>query len=106
MGVAEPRDPRPHAAQVLRFRPDARIAAAGVVDGPSSSDLFGLLWAALADVLGTAAAAVLLRRAGQRAVLRAPELVELSVTREAFEYRYTLPAAWSHPTLETRPALS
>ena len=102
----EPRKPRRPGGQVLHLRPDTRIAAAGPVDGPSSSELFGILWGVLADMLGTAAAAALVRRAAQRAVPRAPELVDLTVMRDAFEHRYTLPPAWKDATLETTPALS
>jgi hypothetical protein len=64
-----------------------------VVDVPMAA-LFGLLWDALADLLGAAAVAVLVRRAAYRAVPRCPELGELVVVREHHEYRYTLPDAW------------
>lgn len=60
----------------------------------SGAGLFGLLWESLADVLGTAATATLLRRAAQRAALRRPELAELAIARSHLEYRYTLPPAW------------
>jgi hypothetical protein len=67
--------------------------------------LFTLLWEALADVLGTAATAALLRRAARRAVLRYPELTELAISREKLEYRCTLPAAWAGVTEGTPLAL-
>jgi CheY-like chemotaxis protein len=41
---------------------------------PSTGDLFAVLWRALTDILGTAAAATLLRRAALRAGPRCPEL--------------------------------
>jgi hypothetical protein len=66
------------------------------VDVPAG-DLFTILWEALADVLGTAAAATLLRRAAQRALRRWPELKDLSFTRDSLEYRYSVPAAWNDP---------
>jgi hypothetical protein len=60
----------------------------------SSSGLFTLLWESLADVLGTAATATLLRRAARRAAPRSPELTELAIVRDNLEYTYTLPSAW------------
>ena len=60
----------------------------------SAGELFTVLWEALADVLGTAAAATLLRRSAQRAMPRWPELAGLSITRESLDYHYTVPPAW------------
>ena len=60
----------------------------------SGAGLFTLLWESLADVLGTAATATLLRRAARRAVPRSPELAELAISRDNLEYRYTLPSSW------------
>ena len=71
----------------------------------SAAILFKILWDALADVLGTAAAATLLRRAARRAAPRCPELAELGIERENLEYRYTLPSAWKDPAEGTPPAL-
>ena len=74
--------------------PGARqLAIAGA--GPTSAALFTLLWNALADLLGTAATATILRRAARRATARSPELAEVTIVRESSEYRYTLPSAWS-----------
>src|SRR5437899_10472845 len=53
--------------------------------------LFKLIWDSVADVLGTTAAATLLRRAEQRAVPRSPELGEFAILRTAAGYTYTLP---------------
>jgi hypothetical protein len=64
---------------------------------PSAAALFTLLWDALADLLGTAATAALLRRAAQRANRANPELAEVYVVREGLEYRYSLPSAWQAP---------
>ena len=72
-------------------RPTASPAGAEL----SVAALFTLLWEALADVLGTAATATLLRRAARRASPRYPELTELAISREKLEYRYTLPPAWA-----------
>ena len=71
----------------------------------SAAILFKILWEALSDVLGTAAAATLLRRAARRAAPRCPELAELAIERENLEYRYTLPSAWKDPAEGTPPAL-
>jgi hypothetical protein len=57
-----------------------------------------LLWNALADLLGTAATAALVRRAARRATRVSPELAELVVERDGLEYRYSLPEAWQTPT--------
>lgn len=67
----------------------------GAGTGLSAADLFKLLWDGLADVLGTAATAVLVRRAARRAAARNAELAELAITREKLEYRFTLPRAWT-----------
>jgi hypothetical protein len=57
--------------------------------------LFAIVWDTLADVLGTAAVAAIVRRATGRAAAESPELVDLVVSRENLEYRYTLPPTWS-----------
>ena len=72
----------------------------------SAAILFKILWDALADVLGTAATATLVRRAARRAAPRCPELAELAIARENLEYRYTLPPAWKEPAEGTPLALS
>jgi|SRR5437868_9776740 len=67
--------------------------------GPSSVDemrgaaLFKLIWDSVADVLGTTAAATLLRRAARRAMVRSAELAELAILRTEAGYTYTLPRA-------------
>src|SRR2546428_9642954 len=55
--------------------------------------LFKLIWDSFADVLGTTAAATLLRRAAQRATPRSPELGEFAILRTDAGYTYTLPRA-------------
>ena len=67
--------------------------------------MFTILWGALADVLGTAATATVLRRAARRATPRCPELAELAIERETLEYGYTLPPAWKEPRGSMPPAL-
>ena len=64
----------------------------------STATLFGFVWNTLAEVLGTAATAAIIRRAIQRATVQCPELVELVVRRDNLAYRYTLPPAWSKTT--------
>jgi hypothetical protein len=71
----------------------------------SSAALFTLLWDSLADLLGTAAAATLVRRAARRAAPRSPELDELAIVCENREYRCTLPSAWDDWTGGTQRAL-
>jgi hypothetical protein len=68
--------------------------AGGAAAALSAAELFNVLWEALADILGTATAATLLRRAAQRAARRFPELAALSIARESLEYRYVVPPAW------------
>ncbi len=67
----------------------------------SAAAVFTLLWNALADLLGTAAAAMLMRRAASRH----PELAELTIVRQGLEYRYTLPSTWTEGTGGTQCAL-
>jgi len=71
----------------------------------SAAILFAALWEELADVLGTAATATLLRRAARRALPRCPQLAELAIQRENLEYRYTLPPAWKDAAEGTPIAL-
>ena len=60
----------------------------------SVAALFAILWDALADVLGTAATATLVRRAARRAARRCLELDELVITRKSLDYSYDCPPAW------------
>lgn len=61
----------------------------------SPAMLFGVLWEALNDIMGSAATATLVRRAVKHASSRSPGLDGLAITRERFEYRYALPEAWN-----------
>lgn len=72
---------------------------------PTAAALFASLWDALADLLGTSAAAVLLRRAARHATGRSPELAEITIVREGLEYRYTLPRVWHERAGEPHLAL-
>jgi hypothetical protein len=71
----------------------------------SVSALFTILWDALADLLGTAATATLLKRAARRAQARSPELAELAIQRQGLGYSYTCPPSWSGRSIGTPPAL-
>jgi hypothetical protein len=63
--------------------------------GSTAEELFAVLWSELVAVLGTAAAATLVRRAAKRGATRSSELQSLRVVREGWEYQYTLPAGWA-----------
>ena len=67
--------------------------------------VFAMLWDALANLIGTAATATLVRRAAQRAVLRCPELGELIIVRTELDYTYTPPPAWKEGQGAATPAL-
>ncbi len=66
-------------------------------DGPSAAELFDLLWGSLADMLGTAATATLLRRAIKRVVSQISWSEPVVVTRNGLEYEYRLPETWKQP---------
>ena len=57
--------------------------------------LFAIVWDTLAEVLGTAAVAAIVRRAAGRAAAAHPELLELVIVRRDLQYQYTLPPSWS-----------
>jgi len=69
----------------------------------TAASAFAVLWTELVSVLGTAAAATLLRRAAKRACLRSADLIELRVERKGWEYQYALPADWSQRSPEESP---
>jgi hypothetical protein len=73
-----------------------------VVDGndpgaESAAELFDLLWGTLADVLGTAATATLLRRAIKQSAARTAWSEPAVVARDGLDYTYRLPEAWKQP---------
>lgn len=59
----------------------------------SSAELFDVVWRELSQVIGTTATAMLLRRAARNAANGAIE-AEVTIVREGFEHRYTVPDAW------------
>jgi hypothetical protein len=68
--------------------------------------LFDLLWATLTDVIGPTATAALLQRSIKRAAADQPELLELVISREQFDYTYTLPTSWTQTDTAPRSALT
>lgn len=62
----------------------------------TAAHLLAVLWTNLVDIMGTAAAASVLRRAVKRACVKLPELEALQIVREGWEYRCAAPEAWEH----------
>jgi len=63
----------------------------------SAAELFDLLWESLVDVLGTAATAIILRRAIQQAAFRTAYPEQVTVVRLGLEYEYRVPETWKQP---------
>jgi hypothetical protein len=61
---------------------------------PTTASLFGAVWDALTDLMGSSATATLVRRAAKRAASRQPELGVLTIHRPVFEYEYVIPERW------------
>jgi len=59
---------------------------------PTAGELFDLLWERLADLLGTAATATLVRRATKRAAAEA--LPTVIVNHNTLNYEYKVPESW------------
>jgi hypothetical protein len=66
-------------------------------DATSAAELFELLWESLADLLGTAATATLVRRAVKRVALQTSRSESVVVTRKGLEYGHLLPETWKRP---------
>lgn len=66
-------------------------------DAGCAAELFELLWESLADVLGTAATATLLRRAIKRAASRLSSAEPVIVVRHGLDYESRLPETWTQP---------
>jgi hypothetical protein len=69
-------------------------------DAISAAELFELLWESLADVLGTAATATLLRRAIKRAAAHTSWSEPVIIARKGLDYEYRLPETWQQPDNE------
>jgi hypothetical protein len=61
------------------------------------ADLFDLIWSSLADTLGTAAAATLIRRAAKQAGRTTPDVPSITINRNTVTYGYEVPAIWRRP---------
>src|SRR5688572_13894231 len=83
------------------MRPIGRAASPAVDVGDhgegeiAGAALFAIVWDALAELLGTAAVAAIVRRAAARAAADHPELLEVVIIRKDLQYQYTLPLAWA-----------
>ena len=66
-------------------------------DVTSAAEVFDVLWESLADVLGTAATATLLRRAIKRAASQTSWPEPVTVARNGLDYEYRLPETWKQP---------
>ena len=66
-------------------------------DVASAAEVFDVLWESLADVLGTAATATLLRRAIKRAASQTSWSEPVTVARNGLDYEYRLPETWNQP---------
>jgi hypothetical protein len=66
-------------------------------DATSAAELFDLLWESLADVLGTAATATLVRRALKQVASQTSGSEPVIVTRNGLEYEYRVPETWKQP---------
>ena len=64
---------------VLNETPGVREGGDGYLD---TAALFAIVWDAIAEVLGTAATAAIVRRAAGRAATDSPELVDVVIRRE------------------------
>ena len=73
---------------------DNGYVSRGDRDTTSAAELFDLLWESLADVLGTAATATLVRRALKQAGPRTAAAEPVMVTRNGLNYEYRLPETW------------
>lgn len=66
-------------------------------DATSAAELFDLLWESLADMLGTAATATLLRRAIKQTASHTSWSEPVIVVRNGLDYEYRLPETWKQP---------
>jgi hypothetical protein len=59
---------------------------------------FASVWRAMAEMLGSAATAAIVRRAARRASAVHPALAQLGVGRKSFTPEYTIPSSWQDPS--------
>src|SRR5260370_39222734 len=91
----------PHRGGDERRSPPPRAAIGTLVRNlgssqPTAAELFDLLWESLAELLGTAATATLVRRAMKRVAVEAPAAPMGGVTRDTVTYYYEGPQHWRH----------
>ncbi len=68
--------------------------SSGLSAAPSAREVFDILWETMADILGTAATATLLRRAAKRGIARHAALTGVSIRQQDLTYSYVLPSSW------------
>jgi hypothetical protein len=73
------------------------VLSRNIQDGTSAAELFDLLWETLADVLGTAATATLLRRSLKQTAARIAWAEPVIVTRNGLDFTYSVPGTWNQP---------
>jgi len=93
---------RPASARHVRPIPSTRRAG----HAHTAAEVFDVLWATLADVIGPTATAALLQRSVKRASADVPELRDLVIAREQFVYTYTVPASWAKTLVDPDGALA
>ena len=96
-----------------RPRPATETGAVGPVPpappagrGGTAAEVFDVLWATLADVIGPTATAALVQRSVKRVSAHEPELLDLVISRDQFVYTYELPASWAQTPVERAGALA
>lgn len=62
-----------------------------------AAEFFEALWDELADILGVPTTAALVQRSALRATQSFGRPIQLVVTREQLDHRYTLPETWQQP---------
>ena len=86
--------PPPSSDEGIRPRTERNGPPAGDGAECTAAQLFVVVWNTLADVIGGAATATLIRRSAKRAVARRAGVSELIIARDGFTYSYSVPAAW------------
>ena len=83
------------------------VAGSGAAGGGeiSCAAFIAILWDALVDLLGSAAASTNLRRAALRAASRSPELALIVFSRVDMEYAYDLPTDFHDRVAGAAPAM-
>ena len=69
------------------------------------SQIFDVLWMALVEILGSPTTATLVRRSAKQRLAEYPELGQLAITRNEFEYHYQVPPNWQYTNEQSTAAL-